>query len=181
MARLKLTAPEMATFSSYMGTVKFTNGVSDEEVSSADARLLGSITKVAFIDENDDEIGMAGLGQENVDLRTKGAPIVKDNVREADAPSKAEEVTPPDIDVVPEAPKASEEDKTAEELEEAIKNAETDGSDGENAPVKVYTREDLEAVADEKGIAGLREIGDALGQKSNSVETLIDKILTAQE
>lgn len=43
------------------------------------------------------------------------------------------------------------------------------------------TREELEAIADEKGISGLREIGNELGVKSNSIEDLIGKILAAQK
>lgn len=43
-----------------------------------------------------------------------------------------------------------------------------------------YTREQLEAVADAKGIKGIREIADKLGFKGNSITDLIEKILTAQ-
>ncbi|CCG43286.1 hypothetical protein [Magnetospirillum molischianum] len=43
------------------------------------------------------------------------------------------------------------------------------------------TREELEGLADKKGIAGLREIGDQLGVKSNSIPGLIDKIVQAHE
>lgn len=45
----------------------------------------------------------------------------------------------------------------------------------------VYTREQLEEIADKRGIKGLREIGDELGVKANSVTALIDDILKAQE
>jgi hypothetical protein len=42
---------------------------------------------------------------------------------------------------------------------------------------KHITREMLEKIADEKGIAGIREISDDLGVKSNSVGKLIDMVL----
>lgn len=44
-----------------------------------------------------------------------------------------------------------------------------------------YTREQLEEIADKRGIKGLREIGDDLGVKANSVADLIAGILKAQE
>jgi len=45
---------------------------------------------------------------------------------------------------------------------------------------KTYTQEELEGVADKEGIAGLREIGDALGVKNTSIAGLIEGILAAQ-
>lgn len=44
------------------------------------------------------------------------------------------------------------------------------------APTKRYTRAELEAVADESGIQGLREIADPLGIKATSIRKLIDEI-----
>ena len=43
-----------------------------------------------------------------------------------------------------------------------------------------YTRAQLEAIADKKGINGLREISDPLNVKGRSVTELIDKIVEAQ-
>ena len=44
----------------------------------------------------------------------------------------------------------------------------------------VYTEEALAKIADEKGIAGLRDIGDTLGVKGTSIVGLIAGILKAQ-
>lgn len=44
---------------------------------------------------------------------------------------------------------------------------------------QAYTREDLESIADAKGITGLREIGQPLGIKSNSINGLIEELLKA--
>lgn len=49
-----------------------------------------------------------------------------------------------------------------------------------DAPKK-YSREELEAVADDKGLDGLREIAEPLDVKHTSVMGLIHKILEAQE
>lgn len=42
-----------------------------------------------------------------------------------------------------------------------------------------YTEEQLAAIADDKGILGLREIADPLGIKGNAIKQLIDGILKA--
>lgn len=44
-----------------------------------------------------------------------------------------------------------------------------------------WTREKLEAVADDQGIGGLREIGEQYGVRNRSIEGLISEILSAQE
>ncbi len=44
---------------------------------------------------------------------------------------------------------------------------------------KSYTEADLAAIADAKGIAGLREISEPLGVKGNSIRGLIDSIVQA--
>lgn len=44
----------------------------------------------------------------------------------------------------------------------------------------IYSESDLAKVADEKGIAGLREIGDPIGAKGTSIVGLIAEILKKQ-
>lgn len=41
-----------------------------------------------------------------------------------------------------------------------------------------FTRESLEAIADKQGLAGLRPIGDQYGVKSNSIVSMIDKLMS---
>lgn len=59
--------------------------------------------------------------------------------------------------------------------------ATTDTADAASpaAPVKSWTQEELSAIADEKGIKGLREIGDDLGLKGTGIADLIAKIVEA--
>jgi hypothetical protein len=45
---------------------------------------------------------------------------------------------------------------------------------------KVYTNDELLKIADEKGINGLRDIGNALGVKGRAIPELIENILAAQ-
>lgn len=51
----------------------------------------------------------------------------------------------------------------------------------EKAKPMKYSREDLEAIADSKGLSGLREIGSQYGVKSTSITKLIEAILEAQK
>jgi hypothetical protein len=46
--------------------------------------------------------------------------------------------------------------------------------------IGTYTREQLEAIADQKGIAGIREITDPFGIKGRSIVDLIDQFLSRQ-
>ncbi|HGL3854468.1 TPA: hypothetical protein ACKE3U_003797 [Klebsiella aerogenes] len=46
--------------------------------------------------------------------------------------------------------------------------------------VQIYTREELEAIADSEGIAGLRLIGGKIGVKAKGIVEMIDGILKAQ-
>ena len=46
---------------------------------------------------------------------------------------------------------------------------------------KVYSREELEAIADKDGIQGLRDIGNPLNVKATAIDKLIEMILLAQE
>jgi hypothetical protein len=54
------------------------------------------------------------------------------------------------------------------------------GEDVQSAPKLVFTKEQLEAIADKQGITGLREIADPLEVKSQSISGLIKGILDAQ-
>lgn len=61
------------------------------------------------------------------------------------------------------------------------KSAEQAAVPPEQAAATLFTRDQLEAVADKHGISGLREIGDTLGVKSTSIAGLIKEIMDAQQ
>lgn len=52
--------------------------------------------------------------------------------------------------------------------------------EAEDEPKDRYTEEQLAAIADEKGIAGLREIAQEFGVRGNSIKGLIKSILDKQ-
>jgi hypothetical protein len=51
-------------------------------------------------------------------------------------------------------------------------------TDEEPVTFVIPSREELEAIADKKGIAGLREIGERLDVRAKNIPSLIEKILT---
>lgn len=70
--------------------------------------------------------------------------------------------------VVPELPRGT--DETATQPEPPL-NPEPE------ATTKIYTKAELEVIADSSGIKGLREIADAHGVTANSIVGLIDKLI----
>lgn len=176
MAKVRLKNPVYATFSSYMGVTKFKDGVSEGDVSENEIRILGSITAIEVIDD-DGNVFDGGPAQIIIDMRNAPAPVEKKlkPVGEADT---REEITPGPVEVKAVEPENDEVKEAEEELEAEIEEM---TAEIEEEAETVYSREELEAIADEKGIAGLREIGNTLGVKSNSIEDLIKKILDKQK
>ena len=79
-----------------------------------------------------------------------------------------------EIVAVKSAPPAEQVEEKTEQVEEKPK-----------APVGVpadlsFSREDLEALADKEGIAGLRNIGSQFGIKCRSISEIIDELLALQ-
>lgn len=98
------------------------------------------------------------------------------------------------IDGVPENQRLVAENKRQAEVKETLKRAEIEELEAERkrdaekkaeevkkVAGQVFTREQLEEIADDHGINGLREVGDRLGVKARSIGGMIDAILKAQE
>lgn len=180
MAKVRLKNKQWAGFSSFLGVTKFENGVSVGDVTEREAKLLGSITAVEFIDDDGNVTGNAGFGQINVDRRGEKAPVEKKKIMASDTFDVKDIEPTPDVQVVNKPKDEDETEKAEKDLDAEIKDLDVEGED-EAKEVKTYTREELEAMADDKGIAGLREVGEARNVRSNSIDSLINKILKAQE
>jgi len=85
----------------------------------------------------------------------------------AHANSQAEVVAPLATGDEIDAPLEVEEGATAPDLEPSLSDL---------SPPE-WTQAELEAIADEKGIVGLREVAEPLGIKSNSISSLVTSIL----
>jgi hypothetical protein len=138
--RLKIVEKGWETFSDYFGGFKFTNGLSDEAIPSADAQRLGSWIRFEGVDDE----AQVGEGVVQVALTDTKADVV----------IAAGDKEPETVSV----------EQAAEAAVEATK----------------YTVEELEALADQGGIAALRKIGDKIGVKGRGIPELIREIIQKQ-
>lgn len=180
MSRVRLTNPTMKTFSSHMGTTLFKDGESVDDVSPREIAILGSITGIEVF-ETDGSARAGGPSNDMIAQRSMEAPVEVKLVPEG-ARLEPEEITPVPVIVGPEKTvEQTDAEKVQAALDAEIKAMEEKAAaEQSGTQVKTYTREELEAVADDKGISGLREIGDEIDAKSNSIEGLIEKILSMQ-
>jgi hypothetical protein len=70
---------------------------------------------------------------------------------------------------------------TPEDLIQRKPEPEKDTKEETKEPPKVWTDEDLMAIADTEGIKGLRAIGDPMGAKGRAIPELIMEILKVQK
>ena len=182
MAKIRLKSKQWATFSSNLGTIKFKNGVSEDHVSSRDIDLIAAITQIETIDESGNVAPAGGAHRMAVE-RGARAPVEK-ALKPVGEPDARKEITPEDVVIKPKSTPVEKTDEASKELEKAVAEIEAENektaAEGENTPVKTYTRTELEEIADKDGIVGLRKIGEDFGVKSNSIESLMDKIEKSQ-
>lgn len=177
--KLKLTGGGFGNFTGQMGVIYFQDGLSVNDVHPNDAlRIAGTIGAVW------EDGSAANVGDiYNLNIHAS-APMGKDarkdphtsavyggDAHEAIARSneiarmqfRATGVQTPDI-----------------EPARKVEPSEEQESESEDAEVKTslgYTRAELEALADEKGMAGLRELANTHGIKGTSIANLIDNLL----
>lgn len=172
MPRIRITEKGWQGFTGNMGTAVFEDGVAD--VSELEALRIGSNIEIKRIDDE-------GEDQEQISpsLDITRYKKLSAEVAEVSAGDEMKLIVPTDGAEAIDAAMAEftslatnpEENPESEEAEETEENP---------TPKTVYTREDLEKIADAQGIKGLREIADPLGLKSTSIVPLIDAILEAQ-
>lgn len=184
MAKVRLTGRGMATFSSYMGKTLFKDGISVDDVSPAEIRLLGAITSIEVIDE-DGATRQGGHNADHAAARTRmQAPKAEYHPRGEDAPARAEITPAPELHEPPKR-KALDEDEAEDALEAALNNGDGDddfvGGTAEEALTPIYTETDLAEIAERKGIKGLREIAEPMGVRARSIGEMIAAILHRQK
>lgn len=177
--KIRFTRPQMQKFTGWMGRVEFENGVSVNDVSDAEARLLAALTPVEFV-----EGGQAGANAEYERRKSASMPVVGERER-GTTQERAGEETPTNATFAPPEKKSDEVDDLAKQVadlddDETIVVDESAAATVAAEPAKVWTREELERVADEDGIKGLRTVGEPLGAKSTSIKGLINEILHVQ-
>lgn len=148
--KIRLKEKGFENYTGQMGAILFKNGVSVRDVLEIDKRRLAGVMYV--VDENGVQVSTkqdASGAVAVVGRETKEqAPVVE---RVGGDDSEMPVFTHP------------EKKKTKEEPKKVV-------------PETRYTIADLEAIADEKGINGLREIANPLGIKATSIRKLIEEI-----
>jgi len=152
--KIKITQKGYETFTGLMGVTFFENAVSVGDVSAKEAFALSALLTVVDAETGED---IGAIAQERAvwDCANVLQPEKLKSLAELQG------------------------DNQGGDGEEGDQG--TQGGNGGGEPKPTYTREDLEAVADKDGIAGLRKIGDPIGAKGTSIAKLIDEILQAQQ
>ena len=155
----------------FVGDIEFENGVSIEDVTTREANAIASAMRAETFEEDGGPIG----GAADVAAKDTKAPVVtplsrQDDLEEVIVPKGSEVIG---VDEVPEDETIHEAVAVESEVESEVE------PESEDVSAKGYTFDGLALIADEKGIAGLREIADPLNIKGRSVKDLIDGILNA--
>jgi hypothetical protein len=158
---MKLRVP--GNYTGEYGTVPFENGVSTRLVSPREANLLRAIMTGVEVLQDD--------GETVDEVLNAMFPILPlGNYLDAGTEPPSPYLTQWD-GTYPPKPDAEAIEAVVQAAPEAQKQVVAAGA---------WTREALEAVADEKGINGLRAIGEPVGVKGRSIPDLITAILEAQ-
>lgn len=143
----KLLSQGFESFTGDLGNVDFVDGVTHDELDIGQVNRLGSNFILEKVLEDGRSFQVGPCPVGELAIEFMAALVAKR--------VDAQEVIAPSVDA-------------------------TDSNDltDEEPPVgKLYTREQLEAIADKKGIAGLREIAEPLKIKGTSVLKLINALL----
>lgn len=175
--RIKITQPGWETYSHDLGCTMFKDGVSQADVSRHEALRLGAFISVVEIDEDGNELGQISPAIDALRQTKVKAPVTAGLERVQAKPTFSEEVENLNEGIVETA-----EEQRIRDVRLAQKSNETAGrmiAEAVAAPA-LHTEASLEAIATEKGIAGLRDVALPFGVKNTSVKGLMSEILVAQ-
>lgn len=175
--RVKITQPGWETYSDVLGVVKFENGVADG-ITRREALALGAFISVVEIDEDGAELAPVNPAYDTLMAsKVSGYTDRSTNLmhKVTNTPSQTTEIE-----------NLTDDETLSQPLAEARRlQAIAEGRHQPSQATAVIpaaqplTRDDLEAIASTKGIAGLREVAPE-GVKNTSIKGLIGEILKAQ-
>ena len=154
--KLRILDPGFANLTGPFGTVEFVDGVSVEDVSSAEAARLGTIISVEVVGTGVNPSTtqlMVDVHNKNLDELGLTQPGLLQPVPEA-----------PIKELVPESPSSSVEA----------------GADGAPVLSWAFTEEQLDALVKKEGIAGLRAFSEQYGINGQSIAKIVKALLVAQ-
>lgn len=170
MQQYKILERGFESYTGHIGPIEFVDGVTVSEVDELALMRISGAMRVVNV-ETEEQVGLtskllagkddraevrAPLPREIAQAKTEDRPVAE---AKSEEPTKVEE------------PAKVEESAKEEKTEEPAKVE----------PLVVYSREELEAIADRAGITGLREIAADFGVKNTSIRGLIEEILKAQD
>lgn len=163
--KLKLTGAGFENYTGQMGVVFFENGLSKYDVMPNDAIRIAST--IGAVWENGDPANLGAIHTQNLmtpapDIRQQSGLELLHSIT-GHAHLNADQVQ-----------------QYSDQVASLTTGVEKQESTAKKAEPK-YTQEALEKIADESGIAGLREIAAEFDVKGNSIATLIKAIMNAQE
>ena len=150
--KLRLTQAGFETYTGQMGVVMFKDGLSEGDVLPIDAIRISAAIGATWEDGSAANVGEMYLNNMHAPAHVGGFDI-----NEMSMPVEG-----------------AEQKSVTKEKDDEGKTDETP------AQASNHTREELEAIADEKGIAGLREVAEPLKVKGTSIVALMDAIIKAQ-
>ena len=168
--RVKITQKGWECYNADLAGVLFVNGVSSTDMSRQEAMRLGAFVSVVEINEAGEELGPVSPAEEMVRISKMTARVDRSTM--VSSKIQTEPTHSPVIENLTDT--VADDPIMAARVLQALAE--------KPLPPKpiALTQVDLEAIASEKGINGLREIGNPLGVKNTSVRGLISEILVAQ-
>jgi hypothetical protein len=152
--KLRLVQKGFEGYNGQMGVIFFENGLSTNDVRPLDAIRMSAVMQCEW--ENGQS---ASIAQSLLDNANTPAPMFTSDGQGTDADNERAAV-----------------EKV--ELARAVTQGIASQATGADHPATSgYSKDQLAAIADAEGIAGLRKVADPLGVKGNSINGLIDAIL----
>lgn len=160
--RLKITQAGLDNYEGFLQCIPFKNGLSLRDVTPVEAIRISVVMACQW--ENGAEVSRE---IDNSQVSSDYSPVTKQVYVKSEVVGGNDAEHPTFLYHDEEKPKDVEYKTKVEVLPPA-----------EEVPEVIvrYTREELEAIADEKGINGLRDIATPLGLKGTSIRMLLDKI-----
>lgn len=167
MFHCRLTAPGWEHFTGSMGHgAMFKDGLSVQPLTARQIARIGSTTKLVN-DETGEQVGPSVIHW-NAQSTEMAVPTRLTNQNDTEADAEAERLR-----------LAAEEDARKAAEAEALAAAQAKAQATVDEAV-VYSRQELEAIGANDGIAGLRAIAKPLGVQGRAISELVNEILAAQ-
>lgn len=175
--RIRIKQKSLESYTGNIGIVEFKNGLSVGQVSIPEAMRIGASMPI----EDEDGVEISPVTYYSHIAQKKAAKV--DSNTDSQLSKNDSEGKLPDESVSETGLEQKGETATGDSVE--LEQKDEQKPEGENVQVEgtddqeqvSFTREQLEKVADEEGISGLRKIATPLGVGAKSIEDLINKLL----